>query len=122
MKCRIGKFNLSKFIVERDQQTAMAIMGRCVVVRCEHMFYRGTFEYLAISPEFDEIYHDEMPPRYDVIISDSGNSIRFVRTTTEPSVREQPSNACDMCGSWTSDIKDGLCPECKNKWHESKKE
>ena len=74
---RIGRFALSAELVKRDPETARRIMGRCIVVRCEMMFEYNTLEYVALSPDFDEIERGMMSPVYDVIISDGGERIEF---------------------------------------------
>ena len=79
MNKRIGRFSLSRLTVECDTETAMAIMARCIVVRCELMYASNSFEYVAMSPEFEEVQQGEMIPAYDVIISDSGKTIEFKR-------------------------------------------
>lgn len=77
---RIGRFAMCRQLVERDPETARAVMGRCIVVRCEMMYEHDTFEYLAISPDFDEVPQGMIAPEYDVIISDGGKRIEFKRS------------------------------------------
>lgn len=45
---RLGRFAMSRQLVERDPETARAIMGRCIVVRCEMMYAYDTLEYVAL--------------------------------------------------------------------------
>ena len=80
---RIGRFAMSRMLVERDPETAMSIMGRAIVVRCEMMYERDTLEYVALSPDFDEVLPGGFIPEYSVIISDGGKRIEFKRTTSE---------------------------------------
>lgn len=80
---RLGRFAMSRQLVERDPETARAIMGRCIVVRCEMMYAHDTLEYVALSPDFDEVQHGEIAPEYDVIISNGGKSIEFKRSNVE---------------------------------------
>ena len=77
---RIGRFALSRLIVERDQETARAIMGRCIVLRCEMMYHMNALEYIAMSPDFDEIEQGMIAPEYDVHISEGGSRIEFKRS------------------------------------------
>ena len=79
MDRRIGRFAMSAQLVKRDPETARAVMGRCIVVRCEMMFEHDTLEYIALSPDFDEVPQGNIAPEYDVIISDGGKSIEFKR-------------------------------------------
>lgn len=83
MSKRIGKFAMSRKLVEHDPGTAQDVMGRCIVVRCEMMYMYDTFEYIAISPDFDEVPHGMIVPEYDVIISDNGKHIEFKRSDTQ---------------------------------------
>lgn len=80
MNKRIGRFVMSIKLVERDQETARAIMGRCVVVRCEMMYANNSLEYMALSPDFDEVQEGEIAPFYEVIISNGGKLIEFKRS------------------------------------------
>lgn len=79
---RLGRFALSRMMIERDQETARAIMGRCIIVRCEMMYESNTLEYLALSPDFDELQQGMMAPAYEVHISDGGALIEFKRSNT----------------------------------------
>ena len=79
MDKRIGRFAMSRQLVERDPETARAVMGRCIVVRCEMMYEHDTLEYIAISPDFDEVPYGEIAPEYSVAISDGGKRIEFKR-------------------------------------------
>ena len=80
MNKRIGRFVLSLQLTEQYPATARAIMGRCIVVRCEMMYVHDTLEYIALSPDFDEVPNGNIVPEYDVIISEGGNSIEFKRS------------------------------------------
>lgn len=83
MDRRIGRFAIRRELVERDPETARAIMGRCIVVRCEMMYSHDTLEYMALSPDFDEVPQGAIAPEYDVIISDGGKIIEFKRSNAE---------------------------------------
>lgn len=83
MDKRIGRFAMSRQIVERDPKTARAIMGRCIVVRCEMMYAHDTLEYVALSPDFDEVPNGVITPEYDVIISEGGKRIEFKRSNSK---------------------------------------
>lgn len=77
---RVGRFALSRDIVHHDPDTARAIMGRCIIVKCEMMYVRDGFEYIALSPDFDEVPEGEITPDYDVVISEGGQRIEFKRS------------------------------------------
>lgn len=80
MNRRIGCFAMSRQLVEHDPETARSVMGRCIVVRCEMMYAHDTLEYIALSPDFDEVLEGSIVPKYDVIISDGGKRIGFKRS------------------------------------------
>lgn len=83
MKKRIGRFVMSRELVERNPETARAIMGRCIVVRCEMMYHIDTLEYVALSPDFDELPQGMIVPEYEVIIFEDGQRIEFKRSNAE---------------------------------------
>lgn len=80
MKNRVGKFSISNIMLERNFGIVRSILSKCVVVRCEMMFANNLLEYVAISPEFDEIEPGKTIPEYEVQIGDNGKNIRFVKS------------------------------------------
>ena len=95
MNKRIGRFAMSRELVERDPETARAVMGRCIVVRCEMMYHMDALEYVALSPDFDELPQGMIAPEYDVIISDGGKRIEFKRSNA---AHERPAVAGTLDG------------------------
>ena len=79
MNNRIGRFVISRLFVEKDPETARAVMGMVIVVRCEMMLASDTLEYMALSPEFDEVQEGEIIPTYEVHINEGVQRIEFVR-------------------------------------------
>lgn len=77
MERRIGRFAMSRQLVEHDPETARAVMGRVIVVRCEMRYHSDTLEYVALSPDFAEVPQNMIAPEYDVLISDGGKRIEF---------------------------------------------
>ena len=71
---------MSRQLVERDPETARAVMGRVIVVRCEMMYHTDTLEYMALSPDFDDVPQGMIAPEYEVHISDGGARIEFKRS------------------------------------------
>lgn len=76
---RIGKFSLEARMAEREPEVFRAIMGKCIIVRCEMMYPGLRFEYVARCDEFDDIPDCEVAPTYAVNISEGGSRIEFVR-------------------------------------------
>lgn len=90
MKDRIGRFKISREMVECYPETALAVMGRCIVVKCEMSYeldYGEYFEYKALSPYFDEVEEGGFIPEYDVVIN--GESIEFKRSNAKAEAREK---------------------------------
>ena len=76
---RIGNFILSQRFIEERPETARVIMGHCIVVRCEMMYYSGNFHYTAISPHFDEVGHGAVPSDYAIRIGTEFADVKFER-------------------------------------------
>jgi len=78
---RLGKFTISSMMIERSPEIVRAVMGRCIIVRCEMLFEFDALEYVAISPDFDEVQPGMISPKYDVI-TDNGD-ISFKRSNVK---------------------------------------
>lgn len=61
---RVGKFMISRDAVERDPLKVLAIMARCIVVRCEMLYQEQAFEYVAYSWDFMELEEGKQVPEY----------------------------------------------------------
>lgn len=75
---RLGKFTINSVMIERNPEIVRAVMGRCIIVRCEMLFEIDALEYVAISPFFDVVDRGTLSPEYDVIID--GSDISFKRS------------------------------------------
>lgn len=75
---RLGRFSLSHDFISSDEDAARAVMGRCVVLRCENQ--RSGIEYVAISPDFETLSASEDVPHYEVRITQGGKRIIFKKT------------------------------------------
>jgi hypothetical protein len=61
---RAGRFRITQgFLTEGPREISM-IMRRVIVVRCEHNFMVGVFEYEAYSMDFRPLEVGETPPEY----------------------------------------------------------
>lgn len=96
MNRRIGHFALSRELVERHPEMARAVMGRCVVVRCEMMYANDALEYMALSPDFDEVPPGMTVPLYDVLIIEGGKRIEFFK-------RSDTKDSADLGNTPTGD-------------------
>jgi hypothetical protein len=64
---RVGKFALSRAFVESNPDVAMTIMGMCIIVRGETIYYSDMIEYVAISPFFELLDPGKLVPEYSVL-------------------------------------------------------
>jgi hypothetical protein len=61
---RIGKFLISSDIITNRPDVVQGVLGRCIVVRAEQLFYSGDVEYFAYSELFRPIERGDVVPRY----------------------------------------------------------
>ena len=78
---RPGKFSISQEALTDAPEVVQAVMGECIITRCEHRFQNGTFEYEAYSNHFDVVAEGEVAPTYDIQASTDGSdtALAFVR-------------------------------------------
>ena len=71
---QIGKFKLRKEWLKDQPYLVREIMGRCIIVRAELMYYDYSVHYEAISAEFDDVPQGSLLPEYEWVIEglDSG--------------------------------------------------
>lgn len=67
---RVGKFSISREEVFRNPDGVRAIMGRCIIVRCEMLYYSDGFAYMAMSPDFSVVKEGYWLPEYRVNVED----------------------------------------------------
>lgn len=65
---RIGTFSIPDELVIEFDKTIFAVMSQVIVIRCEHNWSRGCFEYEAYSSHFRPCNMAEIPPKYMVIM------------------------------------------------------
>jgi len=66
---RIGKIYISApLMYDMDIDEMLKVTSKLVVIRCEHLYHKDSFEYIAICQEFDEIEQECEPPTYLVEI------------------------------------------------------
>lgn len=87
MKNRLGKFYITQYVLEHHPETVADLTENMAIVRAEALFERRAFEYLALSPLFDELEPGKLAPEYMISCDLSGEvtAIRFDSTqnTTE---------------------------------------
>ena len=65
---RIGRFRIPQSMLEEYPDVMMLALSQCIVVRCELSYETMSFEYVAISPHFDEVLDWTRAPEYSVIV------------------------------------------------------
>jgi hypothetical protein len=74
---RVGKFVISECLVEDAPSTVQALMGKLIVIRCEHRYADGCFHYTALCDEFEEVPVGNVIPKYAVIGTTVGDKVVF---------------------------------------------
>lgn len=62
---RLGHFRIPSFLVQRDPDVVSRAFSGMIVVRCEHLFPTGEFDYIAIHPDFDVVGNGQLPAEYE---------------------------------------------------------
>lgn len=75
----MGSFSLSRSLIETREEAVRELMRGCIVVRCELNYASDVFEYIAISPDFNEIETGMIPTPYQ--IEKDGDVLRLVPYT-----------------------------------------
>lgn len=66
---RVGRFAISAAMLRNsgvleDREAINAVFDGMVIIRCEHILYTDTLEYIALAPQFDEVPGGEFAPNY----------------------------------------------------------
>lgn len=61
---RIGKFRISRDLIEDSPQAVRELMGRCIVIQAMYSFAIDDVEYIALCDDFDEIDEGDFPLEY----------------------------------------------------------
>ena len=80
---RVGRFNISRTLIRDHPELVFRIMGKCIIVSCQ-LHWQDYLEYVALSPEFNEIREGEMAPLYNIQANSDGTEITF--SLGEPSL------------------------------------
>ena len=68
LRNRIGYFRIARAMVDESPELVMAVMARCVIVDCNLKYIANSFEYWALSPDFDEVELGQITPDYSVMV------------------------------------------------------
>lgn len=79
---RIGKFTISRHIVDECPDVARAVLRDVLIVRAEAMWHMDRIEYVGAHPAFAAKPDGEMPPEYMPEIKARGDgSVESVKWT-----------------------------------------
>jgi hypothetical protein len=62
----LGIFRLSEALIEDHPELVMRLLGRTIILSAKPALPEREIEYLALSPEFEEIPDEAAIPVYDV--------------------------------------------------------
>lgn len=72
---RLGRFYLDSDLVEQDFFAAKRILGNFVIMRCEYLYHRHAFEYVAASALFDCVERGDEIPEYEIVVDDADSHV-----------------------------------------------
>lgn len=75
---RFGRIKIARKYIEDYLDMVLKVMARCVIVRCEMNYMLDVFDYIAISPDFDEVSEGDKCPSYNVIVENG--CVRFEKS------------------------------------------
>lgn len=81
MDKRVGKFYISDELIKTNYNLVKSVLSYVLPVECTHHYYCNQFEYIAISPFFDEVEVGCRLNEYRVIIND--DEIQFEKVKYE---------------------------------------
>jgi hypothetical protein len=65
----IGYFRMEDTLIRQAPDVIMALMGKMIIVKAEHLYYTGKFEYQALSPLFRMLKSGETIPHYEILVT-----------------------------------------------------
>lgn len=79
IRARAGRIRVDARMVD-DVDTFLAMMSRCIVIRCEHDFFSRCFDYTVLSPDLPVLAENVVIPVYQAYVTrqrDGTVSVRF---------------------------------------------
>jgi len=76
---RVGRFSIKDALLRSDPDAFLILSAQIIVVRCEYMFRNDGFEYIALSPLFDEVEPGSMAPDYRIEINLDTREVKVFR-------------------------------------------
>lgn len=71
MPNKIGRFRLQEELLDYEPEFVMAIMGTCLIYRCEFLYPSKCFEYLAYHEDFEEVPPGQKEPFYTLLVAEA---------------------------------------------------
>lgn len=65
---RVGRLQISHDLLFSNPKAVQKVLSKVIVVRCESIFYKKCFEYVALSNRFDIIDEASEPPLYQAVV------------------------------------------------------
>ncbi len=66
---RIGKFRISRAIINDHPGDALAVLSECIVLRADVDWHSNSVEYVALSDKFEHVPSYLEPPFYEAQIT-----------------------------------------------------
>lgn len=68
-----GRFSVDFNDVNENADALLSLMGTVIIVRADANLQTDALDYLAISPEFDEVEEGQEVPHYSVELGEDGS-------------------------------------------------
>ncbi len=75
---RLGKFSISLFLMETAAEDCLCLFATVCIIRCECNYATREFEYVALSPHFDETILGQAAPEYTGIMETRDGKAHFL--------------------------------------------
>ena len=81
---RIGRFRITREMIEKEYLNCVRVMEGIVVIRAEHMLETDTVEYIAISKYFEPVPVGQLAPLYEATLHTVGGVVEKVEWYSHP--------------------------------------
>ena len=76
---RLGRFAISRKLVEQTPDAVMRALSNCIVVHCEQLYEYDAFAYVALSPLFAVVPQGQKANDYQILFTEYSKAIHFER-------------------------------------------
>lgn len=75
---KVGRVQIEDSLIEDHPDVVMAIMGRMIVIRAEHLFAQDCVEYVALCDDFSTVPQGGAIPLYTATLrKDEEGAVQF---------------------------------------------